>query len=78
MSNKKSTFTIKTNSRGDRLYSQASCEYFEHNDIVDGGKIVRVNNCIVLACASPLLDDDLRNKAITWVEYANSSDDSCC
>jgi len=49
---------------------------FDYCDIVDNANIMKEKS-IILVGEPFLLDDDLRNNAIKWVERANSSDTAC-
>ena len=71
-----STFTRKINSRGDKIYSKMLYGSFDYCDIVDNANIMK-DKSIILVGEPFLLDDDLRNNAIKWVERANSSDTAC-
>ena len=65
--------TRTINSRGDKIRSKILCEPVDYEEIFDNANIMKKNN-LILVCEPFLLDDELKEKAIKWVEYANKAD----
>lgn len=67
------TFTRKISSRGDRVYSKMFYP-LDYDEIVTNAKIMKENSSVILVREPFLLDDDeLREKATKWVEWANQA-----
>lgn len=66
------TFTRRISSRGDRVYSKLFLP-LDYDEIVFNAKIMKENKSIVLVREPFLLDDELREKATKWVEWANKA-----
>lgn len=66
------TFTRRISSRGDRVYSKLFYP-LDYDEIVTNAKIMRENDSVILVREPFLLDDDLREKAMKWVEWANKA-----
>ena len=69
------TFTRKITSRSDRVYSKLFMP-LEYEEIVENANIMKNHSGIMLVQEPFLLDDDLREKALKWVEWANKADPS--
>lgn len=69
------TFTRKITSRSDRVYSRLFMP-LEYEEIVENANIMKNHSGIMLVQEPFLLDDDLREKALKWVEWANKADPS--
>lgn len=67
------TFTRRISSRSDRVYSKKFSP-LDYKEIVDNANMMRENPGIILVQEPFLLDDELREKAIRWVEWANKAD----
>lgn len=67
------TFTRRISSRSDRVYSKKFSP-LDYEEIVDNANMMRENPGIILVQEPFLLDDELREKAIRWVEWANKTD----
>ena len=67
------TFTRRISSRSDRVYSK-KFNPLDYEEIVDNANMMRENPGIILVQEPFLLDDELREKAIRWVEWANKAD----
>lgn len=67
------TFTRRISSRSDRVYSKKFSP-LDYEEIVDNANMMRENPGIILVQEPFLLDDELREKAIRWVEWANKAD----
>lgn len=70
---KEATFTRTINSRGDKIRSKMLLFPVDYEEIVSNAEIMR-NPGIVLVSEPFLLDDELRKKAVEWVEWANNAD----
>ena len=68
-------FTRRISSRGDRCYSKLFMP-LDYEEIVENANIMKNHSGIMLVREPFLLDDDLREKALKWVEWANKADPS--
>lgn len=73
---KEATFTRRISSRGDRVYSKMLLYPVDYEEIVANANMMKGNNSIILVREPFLLDDELREKALKWVEWANKADPS--
>ena len=73
---KEATFTRRISSRGDRVYSKLLLFPVDYEEIVDNANIMKKNSRIILIKEPFLLDDELREKGVRWVEWANKADES--
>lgn len=73
---KEASFTRRISRRGDMVYSKMLLLPVDYEEIVDNAKIMKGNSKIMLIREPFLLDDELREKAIRWVEWANKTDKS--
>lgn len=71
---REATFTRRISSRGDRVYSKMLQFPINYEEIVDNAEIMKSNPKIILVNEPFLLDDDLRERAIKWVDWANNAD----
>ena len=71
---KEATFTRRISSRGDRVYSKMLAHPIDYEEIVDNANMMRNNGGLILVNEPFLLDDELREKAVRWVEWANNAD----
>lgn len=67
--------TRRISSKSDRVYSERFMPH-DYEKIVDNANIMRKNPGIILVQEVFLLDDELREKATRWVEWANQVDPS--
>lgn len=68
------TFTRKINSRGDKVYSKMLLYPVDYEEIVDNANIMKENPNLIIVTEPFLLDDELCEKVIKWVEWANNVD----
>lgn len=73
---REATFTRRISSRGDRVYSKLLLFPVDYEEIVDNANIMKNHSNIILTREPFLLDDELREKCIRWVEWANKVDES--
>ena len=71
---KEATFTRRISSRGDRIYSKMLAFPVEYEEIVNNANMMKDNSDLILVCEPFLLDDELKEKVIKWVEWANNAD----
>ena len=72
---KEATFTRRMSSRGDRVYSKMLSYPIDYEEIVDNAKVMKGNSGLILVREPFLLDDELREKCVRWVEWANKADE---
>lgn len=73
---REATFTRRITSKGDRVYSKMLQFPVDYEEIVDNANIMRKNPQVILTREPFLLDDELRDKVVKWVEWANKADPS--
>lgn len=73
---KEATFTRRISSRGDRVYSKMLAFPVDYEEIVFNADLIRGDSGLMLVREPFLLDDELREKCLRWVEWANSVDES--
>ena len=71
---REATFTRRISSKGDRVYSKMLQRPVDYDEIVDNAEIMKNNPSLILVCEPGLLDDELRDKVIKWVDWANHAD----
>ena len=69
------TFTRRISSRGDRVYSK-KFRPIDYEEIVSNAEMMKNHSSIILVQEPFLLDDELREKVLRWVEWANKADPS--
>lgn len=72
---KEATFTRRISSRGDRVYSKMLMFPVDYEEIVDNANMMKGNSGLIIVSEPFLLDDELREKCIRWVEWANKADE---
>lgn len=70
---REATFTRRISSKGDRVYSKMLQFPVDYEEIVDNANLMKDSN-LILVCEPFLLDDELKEKAVKWVEWANNAD----
>lgn len=73
---REATFTRRISSRGDRVYSKMLMFPVDYEEIVDNAEMMKEHSGIILVREPFLLDNELREKAMKWVEWANKADHS--
>lgn len=73
---KEATFTRRISSRGDRVYSKMLAYPVDYEEIVDTANMMKGNSSLIIVSEPFLLDDELRDRAVKWVEWANKADPS--
>lgn len=73
---KEATFTRRISSRGDRVYSKMLCCPVDYEEIVDAANMMKSNSDLIIVREPFLLDDELREKCLRWVDWANKVDES--
>ena len=68
------TCTRTINSRGDKVRSKILRFAVDYEEIEENAKLLKENPGIMLIREPFLLDDELRDRAIRWVEWANKAD----
>ena len=71
---KEATFTRRISSRGDRVYSKMLAYPVDYEEIVDTANMMKGDSGLIIVCEPFLLDDELREKVVRWVEWANQAD----
>ncbi len=73
---KEATFTRRISSRGDRVYSKMLAYPVDYEDIVDTANMMKGNSGLIVVQEPFLLDDELKEKCLRWIEWANKVDES--
>lgn len=71
---KESTFTRTINNRGDKIRSKMLIHSYDYEEIVDNANMMKGDSRLILVQEPFLLDDDLREKCLKWVDWANKAD----
>lgn len=71
---KEATYTRRISSRGDRVYSKMLAYPIDYEDIVDTTNMMKENSGLIIVQEPFILDDELREKVVRWVEWANNAD----
>lgn len=71
---REASFTRRISSRGDRVYSKMLMSPVDYEEIVDNASMMKKNPNLILVKEPFLLDDELREKAMKWVDWANKVD----
>ena len=71
---KEATFTRRISSRGDRVYSKMLAYPVDYEEIVDTANMMKNNSDLIIVHEPFLLDDELKEKCLRWVEWANKAD----
>lgn len=72
---KEATFTRRISSRGDRVYSKMLAYPVDYEEIVDTANMMKGDSKLIIVQEPFLLDDELREKCLRWVEWANKVDE---
>ena len=70
---REATFTRRITSKGDRVYSKMLMYPVDYEEIVDNANMMKGDSKIILVREPFLLDDELRDKCVKWVEWANKA-----
>lgn len=73
---REATFTRRITSKSDRVYSKMLQFPVDYEEIVDNANIMKKNSQLILVREPFLLDDELKEKIVKWVEWANKADQS--
>lgn len=71
---REAAFTRRISSKSDRVYSKILQCPVDYEEIVDNAEIMKKNPKLILVQEPFLLDDELRDRVINWVEWANHAD----
>lgn len=70
---KEATFTRTINSRGDKIKSKMLMFPVDYEEIVDNANMMKGDSQLILIREPFLLDDELREKCLRWVKWANNA-----
>ena len=68
------TFTRRISSKGDKVYSKMLAYPIDYEEIVDNANMMKGDSTLILVSEPFLLDDELKEKVVKWVEWANNVD----
>ena len=68
------TFTRRISSKGDKVYSKMLAYPIDYEEIVDNANMMKGDSTLILVSEPFLLDDELKEKVVKWVEWANNAD----
>lgn len=71
---KECTFTRRISSRSDRVYCKLLLYPTDYEELVLNAEMMKEDSGLIIVNEPFLLDDELREKAIRWVEWANQAD----
>lgn len=72
---KEASFTRRISSRGDRVFSKMLLYPIDYEEIVGTANMMKEHSDLIIVREPFLLDDELREKCIRWVEWANKADE---
>lgn len=72
---KEATFTRRISSRGDRVYSKMLAYPVDYEEIVDTANMMKGDSKLIIVQEPFLLDDELKEKCLRWVKWANKVDE---
>ena len=67
-------FTRRISSKGDRVYSKMLAHPIDYEDIVDNANMMKDDSGLILVSEPFLIDDELKERVVRWVEWANNVD----
>ena len=67
------TCTRRITSKSDRIYSKMFYP-LDYEEVASNTKMMKGNSKLILVDEPFFLDDDLREKVVRWVEWANQAD----
>lgn len=70
------SFTRRIGPRSDKVYSKLFQRPVDYEEIESNARIMKNNPKLVLVREPFLLDDELREKVVSWVKWANEADPS--
>lgn len=68
------TFTRRISSKGDRVYSKMLACPIDYEEIVDNANMMKGDSGLIIVSEPFLLDDELKERVVKWVEWANNAD----
>lgn len=71
---KEASCTRRISSKSDRVYSKMLAHPVDYEEVVDNANMMKNNSGIILVQEPFFLDDELREKVVNWVEWANNAD----
>lgn len=71
---KEASCTRRISSKSDRVYSKMLAYPVDYEEVVDNANMMKGDSGIILVQEPFLLDDELREKVLRWVEWANNAD----
>lgn len=71
---KEATFTRRISSKSDRVYSKMLACPIDYEEIVDNANMMKDHSGLIIVQEPFLLDEELREKCLQWVEWANNAD----
>lgn len=71
---REASFTRIINSKGDKIRSKMLRWAVDYEEIVDNANMMKNNSRLILVDEPFLLDDELKEKCLRWVEWANKAD----
>lgn len=72
---KEASCTRRVSSKGDRVYSKMLACPVDYEEVVDNANMMKGNSTLILVSEPFLLDDELRERVVKWVEWANQADE---
>lgn len=67
-------FTRRISNRGDRVYSKMLSSPVDYEEIVSNANMMKDDSGLIIVSEPFLLDDELKEKVVRWVEWANKAD----
>ena len=71
---REATCTRKINTRGDKIYSKMLIYPIDYEEILDNTNWMKETTDLILVQEPFLLDHELKERVVRWVEWANNAD----
>lgn len=71
---RESNYTVRTTKRGKRVYSKMFSCPLDYEDIESNTDILKKTPNLMIIQEPVFLDDELRDRIVRWVEWANKAD----
>lgn len=65
--------TRRISSRGDKIYSTLFIRPIDYEEVTDNTNLMKENQGLIIVNEPFFVDDELRDKVVKWVEWANKA-----
>ena len=64
----------RISSRGDKIYSKLFIRPIDYEEVIDNTNLMKEDQGLIVVTEPFFVDDELRDKVVKWVEWANKAD----